>query len=169
MVVSSLETPFGAIGVTVNGKSYEFDCREEIYSYQNDKNDPFVNVKCIDVDISTFGVGDIIHCGFAQNILKFSDSDERSQLLYVENEVLELQLCGYEPGYHEAEAEYHSYAWCSGDGRGFEYIIERDPKRYKDSSLKQANVITLAVAWVEKAKYAAPSLSLFITLTIPIG
>ena len=35
MLISSLETPFGAIGVTVNGKSYKFDCREETYSYQN--------------------------------------------------------------------------------------------------------------------------------------
>ena len=111
--------------------------------------------------------GDVVFCGFEDDILEYNDSDERSVIHSCENNSYLLGLCAYEP----EEIEFDAYCYQLEDygKKGFGYRVTSDPKNYDAEEFYQSKIASLAIAWVKKEDYIDPDTEIFCILTTYIG
>lgn len=166
-MLDQIETPFGNVTVKRNGKPIHFRCRNEKYEDTEDAQDKSVLMKIIDIDMSECKQGDILFCGFDDEILECNDSDERSVIYSCENGTFLLGLCAYEPD--ELDIDDYCYRLDDYCKKGFGYKIISDPKSFDADEFYQSKITSLAVTWLRKEDHDNPNTEIFMLLTALIG
>lgn len=174
-MIEKLETPFGDIFEKINGRTVPIRYRTETCeSVEEPPGKPIV-LHIIDIDTTGLKKNDRITCGFETDTLEFNDGDVRAVLYSCENEELFFEICAYEPeeleDYCYQLEDYEDYGDKLGDfyKKGFVYRITQDPSRFDRSNFYPSKIISLAVAWVNKADYKDADTELFCSLTSVIG
>lgn len=155
----SIKTPFGNFLVKINGNQSSFLVSEIEREYENKKSIAYL----VQIDLSELNIGDKIICEVENKKLEYNDGDERCNLLSVENKDIILGINGYEPQYHEVEREYHCYELYDCYSGNFEYIIERNPKKYL-KKFKESHILNLSLCWINKNDYDDYDTAIFIIL-----
>jgi hypothetical protein len=165
-IFDNLETPFGSIKVKLNEKDIHFHCRNQVFEDAEFSNGKPLLVQIIDIDMSEYKQGDIIFCGFDQELLDFNESDERSVIYSCENSTLLLGVCAYDPD--EWELNNYCYQLEDQDRKGFSYKVKSNPKEFDVNEFYQSVITSLAVAWIRKDDFNDPDDAIF-SLTCIIG
>lgn len=160
-----IETPFGAFHVKVNGIvtpfSFMKNARHTWHSTPLSEFDEYT----VQIDMTHLTPGDEVFCGFDEEILEFSDSDEHTELLTAEDDKTVLGLCGFEPVYPWEEFNSCCYDLIRFGDRGFTYKVLSDPEeRDTDGELMKDRILTVSMAWIGKREGCDPALELFLTL-----
>ncbi|MEY8428527.1 hypothetical protein AALA00_12590 [Lachnospiraceae bacterium 46-15] len=159
-MLETLETPFGDIHVKVNGQIVPFRYRTETYDDVTNAPDKPVLMHMIDIDLSNTMEGDIVFCGFDENILEYNDSDERSVLYSCESNKQILGLGAFEPD----DEDIYCYQLEDYGGDGFGYRVTANPKKFDEHHFRESKFATLSVAVLNKADYKDANLVLFLAL-----
>lgn len=154
--IGSLETPFGTFHALVNGREVPLRHR----AVMRDIGGEYGEVPFHEMDVDIFGcsVGDVVQCRFEDAHLESIDGDERVEYRGGVNGEYVIEVIGCNP-----EIDYYrgtSYGWelerdypydlREQTLRGFDYIIERDPKGYDFAAYYWSRFISLGAVWVPK-------------------
>lgn len=159
--VEQIYTPFGNIVASCNGMSIPMKCL--MYTYEDEYADDTpeivrIPVTRIEIDVRDYDEGDVITCGFNDEILEDCDADERSILKMAENEEVLLYFNAFdtEDGVNESFESDYCYSLYDFDEKGVSYIINETPDK---QAIKNKGFLyhhlTIEVAWLKKSEYPA--------------
>ena len=158
----SIETPFGAFHVKVNGIvtpfSFTKGTRHTRYSTPSAEFDKYT----VKIDMLHLTPGDEVFCGFDEELLTFYGSDVLTVHMTAENAETVLGLCGYED---EEAFDPHCYELMRRGKNGFTYEVASDPGEYDmNEGIIIARVLPVSLAWIGKREGCNPKLELFLAL-----
>lgn len=152
-------TPLGDFRAECRGRFLPLRYRTEVCDPVDGLNN--ADTHYIDVDISGCHVGDEVSVGLEPGLIVPYDSDEREVINVADDGKFIMVISGFDPelypgdtGYFvELTKSYYPYNINYGDrrgGRGFEYLIERDPKLYDLDNHYDARFISFNAYWMPR-------------------
>lgn len=145
-MVDHLDTPLGRFLVLRNGEPIFF----RYWTRKTDIDGIEMEKHFVDIDTSSMEKGDSVFAGIKGAGLEYWDGDERCGYRSAENADYFLVLNGEEIDEYEVDIEDYSFITAGADGDGYQYIIHRDPHKFKDVVSHFCRVITLTIAWSRK-------------------
>ena len=146
VMLDHLDTPLGRFFVLRNGEPISF----RYWTMKTDIDGIEMEKHFVDIDTSSMEKGDSVFAGIKGAGLEYLDGDERCSYRSAENADYFLVLNGEEIDEYEVDIEDYSFITEGADGDGYQYIIHRDPQKFKDVVSHFCKVITLTIAWSRK-------------------